>query len=485
MNALEFFLRNSYTKWEKRSYLHQTDNGKELTETFGSFIEKVNYLGAYLNDRGFSGKNIGIYSPNSIKWMITDIAVMNYVGVSVGLSKEWKYDDLVYALKKCDISCLFYSEVYADIISRAKANFLEIVFISFENDFDGCINEGKEILHGLFSMDVKTDDEPAKIVLTSGSTSFPKAVLLSIRNIFSGCKALGKRAPLDESDVCYLFLPLSHTYGSIYNFIYSLVFGFSIYLAESIKTMAQEMCSIKPTVFSGVPIVYIKFSEASAQLGVPIKALLGGRIKYLFCGGAKLAPEVRQQYVDGGMYLMNAYALSETASAFSIDYPECDDFESVGTLFEELDVKVISPDESGFGELAVKGDNVFLGYYNDSEATRLAFDGDGYFLTGDIGCVKDNKVYIRGRKDTMLTLPNGENISSAAISEKIKLIHPLVRSVKLYVRDSTLTADIYAAISDEQSEINWDNLIEKLNDSLPKYERIARYNIIDAGVLLK
>lgn len=227
MNTLDTFLYKANEKWHDREYLHQSGRA----ETFGSFYDKVNYLASYLQKNGFANKKIGIFSPNSIEWMITDIAVMNYVGVSVGLSKDWKYDDLVYALKKCDIECLFYSEVYAQFIEKAKELFKAVTFICIEKDFDNCINEGKHCFKELAALPTKSDEEPAKIVLTSGSTSFPKAVLLSIKNIFSGWQALGRRIYADENDICYLFLPLSHTYGSIYNFIYSLVFGYEIYIA--------------------------------------------------------------------------------------------------------------------------------------------------------------------------------------------------------------------------------------------------------------
>lgn len=476
MNTLDTFLTSAAEKWHDNDYLHQSGR----TETFGSFFEKVNYLVAYLLNNNYGNKKIGIFSPNSIEWMITDIAVMNYVGVSVGLSKDWKYDDLVYALKKCDIECLFYSEVYAEFIERAKEIFNTVTFICIEKEFDKCISEGKACYSSMIPLPTKTDDEPAKIVLTSGSTSFPKAVLLSIRNIFSGWKALARRVQADENDICYLFLPLSHTYGSIYNFIYSLVFGYEIYLAESIKTMAQEMSTIKPTLFSGVPIVFTKFCEAADQISIPLKYLLGGRIRYLFCGGANLTEELRKRYIKEGMYLMNAYALSETASAFSLDYPDDENISSVGTLFEELDAKVINADENGFGELAVKGDNIFLGYYNDEKATKAAFDSEGYFCTGDIGSIKDSHVYVKCRKDTMLVLPNGENVSSNALVKRVKMIDDSIRSVKLYIRDDSLTADIYSS-----SQLDWDKLIDELNTLLPKYERIIRYNIIDPSLLLK
>ena len=485
MNTLDNFVKAAYSNWKEREYLHQLTQSGELCETFGGFVEKARALAAYLCGNGYAEKNIGIFSPNSINWMITDIAVMNYVGVSVGFSKDWKYDDVVYALKKCDVSCLFYSDIYSEMVDGIKATFPSVTFISFETDFGKCLEEGMKLFEDGVTLNVKSNDVPAKIVFTSGSTSFPKAVLLSIKNIFSGWKALGKRAPLCENDVCYLFLPLHHTYGSIYNFIYSLVFGYQIYLAYSIKDMAAEMNKVKPTAFSGVPLVFMKFIEGAKALGAPVFALLGGRFKYLFCGGAVLTRELRDSYLSDGLYLMNAYALSETASAFSIDYRDDVVYDSVGTILEGIDVKVISPNESGFGELAVKGDNVFLGYYNDEQATRNAFDEDGYFLTGDIGAVADGRVYLKGRKDTMITLPNGENISSAALSRKVKAIHGGIKSVKLYVRDNVLTADIYLSENAFIDEDEGQALMEKLNDSLPKYERIVKYNFLSAALLLK
>ena len=476
MNTLDTFLGSAYDKWRDRNYLNQSGR----TETFGSFAEKVNYLAACLLEKGFAGRNIGIFSPNSIEWMIADIAVMNYVGVSVGLSKDWKYDDLMYALKKCDVSCLFYSEVFADMMEGVREALPGVTFICMEKEFARCLSEGKAALGALFSLPVKTDEAPAKIVLTSGTTSFPKAVVLSLKNIFSGWRALQRRVPLGEDDVCYFFLPLNHTYGSIYNFIYSLIFGYQIHLAKSMKTIVQEMGAIRPTAFAGVPIVFMKFCEVADQYGVPVKQLLGGRIRHLFCGGANLYVDLRKRYLREGLYLINAYALSETASAFSIDYPGDSDLTSVGTLFEELDAKVIAPDESGYGELAVKGDNVFLGYYNDEQATRASFDSDGYFLTGDIGCIRDGHVYLRGRKDTVLVLPNGENIPANALATRIKQLDASIRSVKLYVRDNVLTADIYSA-----APLAWDSLIGEFNLTLPRYERIQRFHIIDPSVLLK
>ena len=307
--------------------------------------------------------------------------------------------------------------------------------------------------------------------------------MLSVNNVFSGYKSLGRRVQIKTEDICYLFLPLNHTYGSIYNFIYSLVYGYEIYLARDTSKMAQEIMQIRPTVFSAVPLVYMKFYEGAKAMGISLKQILGGRMRYTFCGGARLAPGIRDQYMAEGFYLMNAYALSETSSGFSIDYPGDEVLDSVGTLFEDVDACVKDPDGDGWGELAIKGDNVFKGYYKDEEATRSCFSDDGYFLTGDIGKIVDDHVYVRGRKDTRLTLINGENISSALISDRVKGLDDSIVHVKVYIQNEYLTCDIYVNKLDKDK--NWDKIIEDLNAAVPKYERIMRYNIKDKSELLK
>ena len=205
-------------------------------------------------------------------------------------------------------------------------------------------------------------------------------------------------------------------------------------------------------------------------------------MRYTFCGGARLAPEIRDQYMAEGFYLMNAYALSETSSGFSIDYPGDEILDSVGTLFEDVDACVKDPDEDGWGELAIKGPNIFKGYYKDEEATAKCFSDDGYFLTGDIGKIVDRHVYVRGRKDTRLTLINGENISSSLINERVMALAPSIVKVKTYIMDEYLTCDIYVKGG---SIPGIDEKIEELNANVPRFERIMRYYVKSSSELLK
>lgn len=484
MNELEKFLRTDYKNRKDLEYLFEMRNGKYVGITFGEFIENVNYLASYFITHGYKGKNIGIYSPNSIAWMIADVAIMNYVGLSIGLSKDWIGDNLEYSINKCEIACLLFSKTLGEMVDEVREKHPDVKFICIEDEFDKMLEEGKASLANLFSFEPVDENKPSKIVFTSGSTSFPKGVMLSIKNIFASYEALAKRIHLDENDVCYLFLPLNHTYGSIYNFLYSLVFGYKVYLANDVKNMVHEMAIVKPTVYCAVPLIFMKFYEASCAHNVTINTLLGGKLKYLFCGGSSLPHDIRKVYMEQGLNIMNSYGLSETSSALAIDYPDVEDMDSSGTVLEYVDAKVINPDKDGVGELSIKGPNIFCGYYNDEESTKKVFDKDGYFLTGDLGKIVNNKVYVKGRMDSTIVLCNGENVSSKRIIDKVKEADSRIVSVRAYIRDSFLTCDIYVN-GKENMEGDWQAVIDKANKKLSKYEKIRKFSINDKSSFWK
>ena len=199
-NTLENFLKDDYSKWGKRNYLHEKkENGFEPV-TFASFIENVNYLASYFVHNGYKDKIIGILGPNSIEWMISDIAIMCYVGVSVGFNKDWSYENIVYSVTKCELSAIIYDERQAETVDRLRKDFPDIKFISVQNDFAACLDEGKEKLGELFSLEGREETTPAKVVFTSGTTTFPKAVMLSIKNVFSGWRSLGRRVQVSDED---------------------------------------------------------------------------------------------------------------------------------------------------------------------------------------------------------------------------------------------------------------------------------------------
>jgi long-subunit acyl-CoA synthetase (AMP-forming) len=146
----------------------------------------------------------------------------------------------------------------------------------------------------------------------------------------------------------------------------------------------------------------------------------------------------------------------------------------VGTIFENLDVKIIN-EKDGIGEIVAKGDAVFLGYINNEKLTKEAFTEDGYFITGDIGYIKNNKLYLTGRKETILVGDNGENIFPKEIENKLKELSNNILKVKSKLIDNKLTCDIYVL----DTNLDTSSIIDTYNKQVTKKDIIKEYIIHD------
>lgn len=480
MIQLEKTLEDNCQKWKQKEHIYEKVNGKYQGITYGDFLEQTRKLARYLISIGLKNKAILIYGNNSSRYMMADLAVLHYVGISVCVSKEWKETELKQAIELLHVGCVLYGEEKKEIIANIAEECPQLIFLSLEDAKTASINFTSTTLE-------ETNSELCcKIVFSSGTTSAPKAVMLSKRNIFAGLGSLYRRCPFHEKDVDYLCLPLSHTYAGIYNFLYSLVFGFSIYLCSDNSVMGQEILEVNPTLFCGVPLIYKRFYES---YGNDIAKAFGKRIKYLFCGGALMDERIRSVYKESGLNLMEAYALSETASTFAIQYPHDPDVKTVGTIAEDIEVKLIDIDEEGIGEVVVKGENVFLGYAENLELTKSVFTEDGYFKTGDLGFLKEDKknggqkLYITGRIKKILIGENGENIDPVHMENMICERDADIKRAQLYILNGKLCCHIYLkrlqnSQIERRQEKDWDVFFEELNAVVPAYERIRQYDII-------
>ena len=458
---LKTIIKNNYKKWKNDNYIYEKDkNGKYQAITYSKFIEDSLAIAKDLIDRGYKNKKIIIISENSINLMKCDFAVSFFVGLSAVVSKEWKKTDLLNGIEELKADLLIYSETYKDLAKQIEKE-ININILNMK-DIKTKFNEE------LFNLPIKSQNKAAKIVFSSGTTGKSKAVKLSLKNIFAGLPSLTRRCNFTHEDSTYLFLPLNHTYASVYNFMYSIIKGYSIYLASSTANIGKELLETNPTIFCAVPLVFNNLLQAYQD---KIAYAFGKNIKYLFCGGAPISKETRKAYKDNNLNLMQAYALSETASSLAIAYPNQDDLESVGTIFEDLNVKIFEPDKDGVGEIIVKGDCVFLGY-TDKSLTKRVFDENNYFHTGDLGLIKDNKIYLKGRKKKMLLTSNGENIIASSIEDNIKNRNKAISDVKAYIKNDKLAVDVYV-----KENIDLDEIINNYNSEVPKYERIDSYNL--------
>ena len=469
MIDFEKYLQENYGKWKDREYLYEKKEGCFQAVTYGEFLDNVRGFAKYLLSLGLAGKNIMIYGENSVNYMVADLAVLQYVGVSVCVSKEWKAGEILRAISLMDVACVIYGPEKQEVMQEVADKYPDLLLLSMD---------GISEFQSTETLVPRENDICCKIVFSSGTTAMPKAVMLSKRNLFAGLYSLYKRCPFHEEDVDYLFLPLSHTYAGIYNFLYSTVFGFKIYLCSGMKELAGELLEVNPTLFCGVPVIYRKLYEA---YGSKLSCAFGNRIKYLFCGGALFAEDMRQAYKECGLNMMEAYALSETASTFAIQYPNDPDVKTVGTVAEDIEVKVLNPDGDGVGEIVVKGENVFLGYANDEALTASVFTEDGFFKTGDLGYLLPDeehggdRLYITGRKKKVLIGENGENIEPTHIEKMICEKDANISKALLYIQDGKVGCHIYLMAPEDR---DWESFFDEVNNELSGFERIRHYDVM-------
>ena len=468
-------LRKDFQKYEHKDYVFTKIDGVFVPITFGTFLRKADRFARFLLSEGFAGKRIMIYGENSVAWMIADIAIMGYVGVSIGAPSAWKSDDVDNEIGHLHIDCVLYSQAKADFVKPVMAHYPDVRFypletaMTLETDDSLCVDD-------LFAMPLRAYDACAKVVFSSGTTSFPKAVMLSQKNMFSGFPSLHRRSPFCEDDIFYTFLPLSHTYAGIYNFLTSLYYGFQIYLVSDTSKMATEIFEVNPTVFCTVPVILTRTLDAYGEDG--IARAFGSRLRYLFVGGAIFSRDVKRIYKEKGIDLIEAYALSETSSAFAFEYSHDPAINSVGSIFEDIELDFRNVDEEGHGEIYCRGDMVFMGYMEEPEVTAEVLSPDGWFKTGDIGYVDaEGHLYITGRSKKLLLGPNGENINDERIRQQIREAVPEVRSVKLFLMDGVLNAYIYV-LTDDLMHLDWDGIIRDINARNPKYDAVRAFKVL-------
>lgn len=309
----------------------------------------------------------------------------------------------------------------------------------------------------------------ATIVYTSGTTGYPKGVMLSHLNILWNAEAVLKVNPGYREDVFLSFLPLSHTFERTVGYYVPMMAGSSVAYARSSRDLAEDLLTIRPTVLISVPRIFERiYSRIQQQLikkgaltrllfrwaekigwyrfeasqgrgrhanlvecilfrlflhrlvADKILARLGGRVRFAVSGGAPLQERLSRFFIGLGLPLVQGFGLTETSPVISANRLENNIPSSVGEPLPGVEVRI-----EHNGELLVRSPGVMLGYWNRPEDTREVMD-DGWLHTGDIAEIKDNRIYIRGRLKEILVTSTGEKVSPADLETSI-ILDPLFK----------------------------------------------------------
>lgn len=525
--TIQALLKRSVRLYGDKVAFHIASNNGIQPITFRKFADDVEALGTALLSNGWlAGRRIGIIGKNSYEWGVTYFAVMNGGGTVVPLDKELTTKELGDSIERVKLDTLFYSEDVKEKIEDVKEQAKSTVFIPTWNKnrslaFTDLLADGQSLLARGDRRYSKVSIKPdvcAALLFTSGTTSQSKIVMLSQRNIMLDVQRGAKPFNLTPDDKFLSMLPLHHMFECNAGFLVPLFSGCSIYFSQGIRYIAEEFKEQEPTVIICVPRVIdalsakiwkgvraekkehtvriaIAATNRLGRLGYVLKRRLfarihnelGGHIRFFLSGAAPLNQHVAEGMTGLGFALFQGYGLTECAPAVAITHFGNNDIDSVGLPLEGTKIKILNPDENGVGEVLVKGPQVMLGYYKNSSATKRAML-NGYFRTGDLGCIKDNGcLKIIGRQKNTIVLSNGKKIYPEEI-ESLLLTSPAIKDVIVHSIDSKRGHKVCASIELPDSitaseRINFENEarqhVRAINGTLASYEQIQTIIIRD------
>ncbi|HMR46983.1 MAG TPA: long-chain fatty acid--CoA ligase [Bacteroidia bacterium] len=539
------------SRFPKADALAGKQNGVWKKYATAEIIETVNNLSYGLLHSGIKpGDKVGIIANNRPEWNFVDHACLQIAVADVPLYPTISENDLKFTLNQSSVRFLFVSNAgLYNKVQQIKSDLpaLEKIFL-FDRYQD--LPHWSELLElgrqhpkleevNQIRDSIKPDDL-ATIIYTSGTTGNPKGVMLSHNNLVSNFKFCDVLCPFHESWRALSFLPLNHVYERMLSYLY-VYFGVSIYYAESLDTIADNLKEIKPQIFVTVPRllekVYDKIVSKGAELKGIKKALffwalnlglryelkgvngwwyefqlrianklifskwreaLGGNIQAIASGGAALQPRLARVFHAAKIPVLEGYGLTETSPVIAVNnfQPDSIKFGTVGTVLENVEVKIDSD-----GEILCKGPNVMLGYYNGAELTAEVIDAEGWFHTGDIGVFENGKfLKITDRKKEIFKTSGGKYIVPQMIENKLKESRFIEQAMVIGENQKFASAFIvpnFAFIRDwaakkniavnSNVEIAASSVIKKriaeevevVNRTLGHYETIKRFELLD------
>lgn len=480
---LKDMLLKSVKKYANKTLYKLED--KEIT--YQEMQKQVNCLGSSLIQMGLKGKKIAIISENRYEWEISYFAITCGAGIAVPLDKSLTKTEITTILKRAEVEAVFCSEKYQEILIEIQKELESLKYIisldgSSNLSFNSLIQEGKQLINegNKEFVDAKIDNEAVGFIMfTSGTTEKSKAVMLSHKNVCSNLVNVTQVFPISSNDMALSVLPLNHVLEGLFCLLLTIYKGATRIYCHDLKDIVEDINKYNISFMGAVPAVYEYIYKRIDEINKE-------NINIFMSGGASLEIHLEQAFKEQGINLVQGYGITETSPVVSMSNTELHRIGSVGKVIPNTELKLVNMDSEGIGEIAVKGENVFFGYYQDTEETEQVLK-DGWFYTGDLAKIdNDGYVFLQGRLKNMIVLPNGKKVFpeeiEAIINEIDGVKESLVFDKKIGENKVCLCAEIVCEDLSYKQEIL--KQIRKLNDNMPLYKKI---NIIyvTKGEILK
>ena len=492
--------------------------------TYKNVGERIVKIHALFQAAGIQkGDHIALLGKNSSHWGMMYLATVTYGAVIVPILPDFKPADIHYIVTHSDSLLLFVEEsIYKELDPEAMPLLRRILKIQDDSVlFTREVADEKTEMSGTatslapeqISFPASAPDDIAVISYTSGTTGFSKGVVLQHKSILANILYAQRNMPLNRQDKILSFLPLAHTYGCAFEFLFPFSLGCDItFLTKtpSPKIIMQAFQEIRPALILSVPLVIEKIykSQIIPALRKPavhfltripmvnkliykkirdlMVAVFGGNFRELVIGGAPFNAQAEHFFKKMNFPFTVGYGMTECGPLISYASWKTTQLGASGRVVDELEVRIDSDHPTHrSGEILLRGNHVMLGYYKNEEATNAVIDSSGWLHTGDLGVI-DHKgnIYIRGRSKSMILGPSGKNIYPEEIEAVLNNRFMIMESLVIE-RDNKLIALIYpdadamttAGCTREQLPQIFKEYIHDLNHHVPKYMRVADFEI--------
>ena len=539
------------TTYKKEDVLSAKENKQWKKYSSDDLIAKTNSVSYGLMSLGLTDKDkVAIISNNRPEWNFCDYGCQQANLVTVPIFPTISNTDLTFILNHGEVTTIFISDksIYAKLVAIEKEIPNVKHIISF-NPIDGVMSFADFIKLGEQNANPQKLAETKKAILpsnlltilyTSGTTGTPKGVMITHHNLVSNVTACQGFAPFQSAWKALSFLPLNHVYERMVSTLY-LYKGISIYYAEGLETIGDNLKEIKPQIFVSVPRLIERVYEKITATGEKLtgfkrkifdwsmriantyelnnknslwykiqhkiadklvfskwREAVGGNLVCIASGGAALNPKLERIFLCANIVCLQGYGLTETCVVVSVNRYGEDNIRigTCGPVISGVDVKIAEED----GEILVKGPNLMMGYYKNPEATAEFMDSEGWFHTGDVGTFIEGRfLKITDRKKEIFKTSSGKYIAPLMIENKIKecrfveqsmvvgenqkfasaIIVPSFVNFKEYCKDHNITWTNNEEMSahEELKKLINDH-VKVMNKSLAPYEQLKRVAVL-------
>ena len=506
--------------------------GTKMNYTYGALAKEIAKFHILFKECKIKeGDKISLVGKNTTNWGIVHVATFTYGAVIVPILQDFNPMDISHIIDHSDSVLLFCADSIWDKLDKNQFPQLKAAFSlndfrllqqrpgeNLNNTMSHLDAQLNEIYPGGFTREHINyanlpDDEIVVLNYTSGTTGFSKGVMITGRNLSGNITFADRIFHLKAGNRMLSFLPLAHTYGIAFDFLYALSAGCHVtFLGKTPapKILMTALDDVKPDIIISVPLIFEKLyknmiipllrkrhiklalriplldEQICGQFRDKLMKAMGGKFIQVIIGGAAFNSEAEDFLLKIKFPFSVGYGMTECAPLISFSL--CKDFvpHSCGKVLDCMQVRIDSEDPYHIaGEIQVKGQNVMLGYYKNEKATCAAFTDDGWLKTGDLGTIDENdNIFIRGRSKSMILGSNGQNIYPEEIESKLDNL-PFIMESLVLEKKTKLIALVYpdkdavdqAGISQEVLLKIMEQNKETLNKMVASYEKIAEIQL--------